>query len=336
MLGMIGRRVLAALVVLLTLSVLIFAATEVLPGDVAEVQLGQYATPESVALLRKELGIDAPPLQRYGRWLAGMVQGDFGRSVTTRGPVSDLLAERLANTARLAGVTALIAVPLAIFLGMLMALRAGSLFDRVVTTVVLALSAIPEFLIATLAVIAFAVHLRWLPAISYVDPSFGTGRLAEAMTLPVVTLVLHVAAQIARMTRATIVNLLHLPFMEMAVLKGVPPLRRMLIHALPNMAGPLANVVALNVAYLVSGVVVVETVFAYPGLARLMIDAVTGRDMPVIQACAMIFSVAYVALILLADLVAVLANPRLRRSTTRAKVEAPAAPVLERRLQDGV
>jgi peptide/nickel transport system permease protein len=314
MLRLVSKRVLATAAVLLALSVLIFVACEILPGDVAEMQLGQYGTPETIAALRQELGIDRPPVERYFTWLWGVLHGDWGTSITTRGPVSELLTERLANTARLAAVTAAIAVPLAVGTGILMALWAGSAFDRAASVILLAFSATPEFLLATVAVLAFAVHLGWLPAVSYVDPSTSFARLATALAMPVAVLVLHVTAQIARMTRATIVNLLHLPYIEMALLKGVPPLRRILVHALPNIVGPVANVVALNVAYLVSGVVVVETIFAYPGMARLMIDAVTARDMPVIQACAMIFSMVYVLLILAADLLALGSNPRLRHA----------------------
>jgi peptide/nickel transport system permease protein len=247
----------------------------------------------------------------------GIVKGDFGMSTTTRGPVSNLLEERLWNTTVLAGLTAAIAVPIAVLLGVFMALYAGTLAERLMSTVVMGFAAVPEFLVATVAVALFAVQLKWLPAVSYITPGMSLRSLSFAMVLPILTLVLHITAQIARMTKSTIANILTLPFIEMADLKGVSARRKVLVHACPNMAGPLANVVALNIAYLVSGVVVVETVFAYPGLARLMIDAVNGRDMPVIQACAMIFSSVYILLILIADVSAATANPRLRR-TTRA------------------
>jgi peptide/nickel transport system permease protein len=227
--------------------------------------------------------------------------------------VSRLLAERLANTAMLAGITTLIAVPLALALGLLMALRAGGRFDRAASIVVLALSATPEFLIGTLAVLLFSVTFKWLPAVAHVSTGGSFGQLVRALLLPVGTLTIVIAAQIARMTRATIVNLLDLPFIEMATLKGVSRLRIVLVHALINVVGPLANVVALNIAYLVSGVVVVETIFAFPGVARLMVDAVQARDLPVVQACAMVFCFVYVILILAADLLAVLFNPRRRR-----------------------
>ena len=317
MIKLIGLRLFAALATLAVLSAVIFSATEILPGDVADLQLGQYATKESTEQLRKELGITGTPIERYGRWLNGIAHGDFGKSMTTRGPLADLLEERLKNTATLAGFTALIAVPIAVLLGISMALYAGTLFERITSAVVMAFAAVPEFLVATVAVAVFAVSLKWLPAVSYVTPGLSLKALAVALVLPILTLVLHITAQIARMTKSTIANILTQPFIEMADLKGLSAWRKIAFHVGPNMAGPLANVIALNVAYLVSGVVVVETVFAYPGLARLMIDAVNGRDMPVIQACAMIFSAVYILLIFIADLSAASANPRLRK-TVRA------------------
>jgi len=306
------RRLALAGAVLWFVSLLVFIGCEVLPGDVAQVALGQYATPESVEALREQLGLNHPAPERYLYWLSGMLRGDWGHSITTKTPVSELLSERLRNTAMLAGVTTLISVPLALSLGLLMALWQGRIFDRIASIIVLALSATPEFLIGTIAVLFFAVKLRWLPAVANIDPEFGFSALVRALFLPVGTLTLVVTAQIARMARAAVTNLLDLPFIEMARLKGVPHWRIIFVHALVNVAGPLANVVALNVAYLVSGVVVVETIFAYPGMARLMVDAVEARDLPVVQACAMLFCAAYVLLILAADLIAVLFNPRAR------------------------
>jgi peptide/nickel transport system permease protein len=307
------HRLAVAALILLTVSLLVFIGCGVLPGDVAQVALGQFATPESIRALHEQFGLDRPAPVRYVEWLFGILHGDWGQSIGTRVPVSQLLGERLANTALLAGTTTLIAVPLALALGLLMALRAGSRFDRVASIVVLALSATPDFLVGTLAVMLFSVHLKWLPAVAQLTFGGGFATIARTLVLPVATLSIVVAAQIARMTRATIVNLLDLPFIEMATLKGVPRRRIVLIHALINAVGPIANVVALNVAYLVSGVVVVETIFAFPGVARLMVDAVQARDLPVVQACAMLFCAAYVVLILAADMLAVLFNPRLRR-----------------------
>lgn len=311
MIRFLTQRLLLAALVLWLVSLLVFAGCEILPGDVAQLSLGQFATPENVAALRIELGLDRPPLERYLSWLQGMVQGDWGQSITTKTPVAAMLAERASNTALLAGVTTLIAVPLSIGLGLLMSLGTGGRLDRAGSVMILGLSATPEFLIATLAVLLFAVKLHWFPAVAYLTPGAGIWETAQALFLPVATLVIVVTAQIARMTRAIIGNLLDLPFAEMAMLKGVPRYRIVGQHALIMAVGPLANVVALNIAYLVSGVVVVETIFAYPGLARLMTDAVQARDMPVVQACAMLFSAVYVVLILLADTLANAFDPRL-------------------------
>lgn len=298
------ERLLLAVLVLWLVSVLVFVGCEILPGDVAQLALGQYATPENVAALRLQLGLDHSATARYFHWLAGMMHGDWGRSIVTKTPVATMLAERAGNTLRLAGITTLIAVPLSIGLGLLMSLGKGGRLDRMGSIVVLGLSATPEFLIATLAVLLLAVKLHWFPAVAYLTPGAGVWASAKALFLPVATLVIVVTAQIARMTRAIISNLLSQPFAEMAMLKGVSRWRVVSVHALIMAVGPIANVVALNVAYLISGVVVVETIFSYPGLTRLMTDAVQARDMPIVQACAMLFSAAYVLLILLADTLA--------------------------------
>lgn len=304
------RRVALGALVLLLVSLLIFAACDLLPGDVARLSLGQYATEDAVRTLRQEMGLNRPAAERYLDWLGGLLHGDWGRSIGTRQPVAGMLSERLGNTLMLAGLAAAIAVPLALLLGFAMAMAARRPFDRGASIVVLALSAMPEFLIATCLVALFAVQLRWLPAISYVSAGADFMQTARSLVLPVATLVLVLLAQIARMSRAVMENLLDRPFVEMAVLKGASRWRVMRRHVLVNAVVPLANVVALNVAYLVSGVLVVETVFAFPGLTRLMVDAVTTRDMPVVQACALIFCAAYVLLILLADIVAQVFDPQ--------------------------
>jgi len=309
------KRLSVAIVLLFLVSLLVFIGCEILPGDVAQVALGQFATEDTVRALRLEMGLDQPAPVRYVKWLFGIVQGDWGQSITTKTPVMTMLSERLVNTAILAGATTVIAVPLALILGLLMAVKAGKAFDRGASVVVLGLSATPEFLLGTLAVLLFAVKLRWLPAVAYLSSNADFAQTVRALLLPVATLVIVVTAQIARMTRAIIGNILQLPYIEMASLKGVPRPRIVGHHALVNAIGPISNIVALNVAYLVSGIVIVETIFAYPGLARLMIDAVQARDLPVVQACAMIFCVTYVLLILLADILAYAFDPRSRSQT---------------------
>jgi peptide/nickel transport system permease protein len=312
MIELIVRRVLFGVTTLFLVSLLVFGGTEVLPGDVAQAVLGQSATPESVSVLREQLGLDRPAPVRYVDWLGHVLHLDFGTSLAAQRPVSGMIAERLGRTLLLAGLAAAVAVPVALAIGLLAAAYPGSLFDRATSVSVLCVAALPEFFLGTVLVLVFAVKLRWLPAIAYVTEFRSLGQFAESMTLPVLTLVAVIVAQMARMTRATLMNIMTMPYIEMATLKGVPRLRLILIHALRNAIGPIANVVALNLAYLVSGVVIVETIFAYPGLGRLVVDAVASRDMPLIQACAFIFCTAYVVLMLVADLIAIAGNPRIR------------------------
>lgn len=305
------RRLLALLLLLVVVSVLVFIGTELLPGDVAQITLGIFASPENVAALRRELGLDQPAALRYLNWLSGiLLHGDWGFSLTSRQPVTTMLQERVHNTALLAGATTAIAIPLSLFVGIVMARFSGKRIDRLLSVIVLTLSATPEFLLGALAVLLLSLQLDLLPSVSYLSPGSSLAANVKALIMPVGVLVLVVAAQIARMTRATLVNILSYPYVEMAQLKGVSMWRAVTIHALPNAIGPIANIVALNVAYLVSGIVVVETVFSYPGVARLMIDAVQSRDFPVIQACALIFCATYVLLILLADIISQIADPR--------------------------
>jgi peptide/nickel transport system permease protein len=300
-------------ITLLVVSVLIFAGTEILPGDVAEIVLGQSATPENLAKLRAELGLDKPAYVRYFGWLGDMITFDLGVSKAGGAGIGELIGGRLYNTFFLGGIVAAIAVPISIFLGLLAAMYPGSWLDRVVTFGTLSLISVPEFFIATLCVLVLSVQLHWLPAIAYMSGDETFFQLMRALLLPIVVLVIVISAQMIRMTRAGILNVLHSPYIEMAILKGVPRARIILRHALFNAIGPIVNVIALNLAYLVSGVVIIETIFAYPGLAKLMIDGVQTRDLPLVQACAMIFCGTYVVLILTADIASILSNPRLRQ-----------------------
>lgn len=310
---MILQRIGIGLLTLWAVSVLVFVGTEILPGDVAEIILGQSATPETLAVLRTELGLDQPALIRYLDWLRDMARGELGVSKAGGATIESLIGDRVVNTLRLAVVVAAISVPLSIAIGILAAAHPGTWIDRSVSFGTLGVISMPEFLTAILLVLLFAVQLGWLPAIAYLRGDEGLWRQVQALALPVLTLTVAISGQMIRLTRATVLNILDSPFIEMAILKGVPRRRIVLRHALRNAVGPLANVVALNLAYLVSGVVIVETVFAYPGLAKLMIDGVQSRDLPLVQACAMIFCATYVLLILLADVAAIASNPRLRQ-----------------------
>lgn len=306
------RRIAIGVATLWVVSLLVFFGLSILPGDVAQILLGQAATEESLAALRAKLGLDQPAYIRYFLWLGNMATGDLGISTAGGATIASLIDFRLGNTLELGGIVALIAVPLSVVLGLLAAMYPGTWLDRVLTFSSMSLVAVPEFLIATILVLILAVELRWLPSIAFMSDGQTFLEWLRAMALPIATLVVVVAAQMIRMTRAGILNVMNSPYIEMAILKGVPRKRIILRHAFFNAIGPIVNVIALNLAYLVSGVVIVETIFAYPGLAKLMIDGVQTRDFPLVQACAMIFCATYVVLLLLADIAAIVSNPRLR------------------------
>lgn len=309
---LVANRVGVGVFTLLIVSAVIFTITGLLPGDAAQEALGQSATPETVAALRAQYGLDKPAPVRYASWLGGLVTGNLGQSFTASMPVAELIATRLPKSLLLAAVTAAVSVPIALAIGILSAMWRGGLLDRALNVATLCMVAVPEFLVATLAVLVFAVKLRWFPALSNAVDITSAGQFFRTYAMPVLTLCFVVIAQMARMTRAAVIDQLSASYVEMAVLKGARPARVALRHALPNAIGPIANAVALSLSYLLGGVVIVETVFNYPGIASLMVDSVTNRDMPVVQACAMIFCAAYLLLVLVADLTAILSNPRLR------------------------
>jgi len=311
-LRLLAQRMALALLSLLAVSVVVFAITAVLPGDAAQEQLGQEATPEALKALRAQMGLDVPAPQRYVRWLGGLVTGNLGVSSATQLPVAELIGSRLLNSLLLAAVTALFSVPIALTLGIGAAVWRGSWFDRAASTGAVAIVSVPEFLVATLAVLVFAVQLRWLPALSYVSDIESLGQLLRAFAMPVLTLCCVIVAQMMRMSRAAVIDQLEAPYIEMVRLKGASPLRTVLAHALPNAVGPIANAVALSLSYLLGGVIIVETIFNYPGIAKLMVDGVSQRDMPLVQTCAMLFCTAYLFLVTTADVCGILANPRLR------------------------
>ena len=306
------RRIAIGFLLVWVVSVLIFAITQILPGDAAEIRLGQDATPESVAALRREMGLDKPAYVQYLVWVERLLSGNLGVSVAGGATIASLIENRIGNTLFMAGMVSAIAIPISVTIGLLAAMFPGGLIDRIVTTATLGLVAVPDFLVAILLILLLSVELNWLPAVSYLSGTESFWQTLRALALPIATLVTVVAAQMIRMTRAGVLNVMSAPYIEMAILKGVPRRRIILRHALPNAIGPIVNIIALNLAYLVSGVVVVETIFAYPGLAKLMVDGVQARDMAVVQACGMIFCTTYIALILIADIAAILSNPRLR------------------------
>lgn len=311
-LSLVMSRLLIALITLVIVSFAVFFATMMLPGDTATILLGQAATPEAVAGLRTAMHLDEPAIIRFLRWFGGLVTGDLGTSYANDMPIADLIAGRFINTLKLAGVTALFSVPIALTLGITAAMMRGSLYDRVVTILTIGVISVPEFMVATSAVLLFAVYLKWLPALSLANEVHSITDLLRVYAMPVITLTFVVSAQMIRMTRAAVVETLNTPYVEMALLKGASRQRIVLKHALPNALGPIVNAVALSLSYLLGGVIIVETIFNYPGIAKLMVDAVATRDLPLIQSCAMIFCVGYLILITLADILAILSNPRLR------------------------
>jgi peptide/nickel transport system permease protein len=310
--SLVGGRLLVALFTLVVVAFTVFCATAILPGDVAEVLLGQAATPEAVAGLRAAMHLNDPALLRFVRWLGGLASGDLGRSYANNMPVAQLIGPRLLNSLKLAGVTTLFSVPIALGLGISAAVLRGSLFDRLLTFGVIAVISVPEFMVATSAVLLFAVHLKWLPALSVAREASSFLDLLRIFAMPVITLAFVISAQMIRMSRAAMIETLDTPYVEMARLKGASPTRIVLRHALPNALGPIINAVALSLSYLLGGVIIVETIFNYPGIAKLMVDAVSTRDLPLIQSCAMIFCLVYLLLITIADVIAILSNPRLR------------------------
>jgi peptide/nickel transport system permease protein len=312
MLKLLGQRLVLGFLTLILVSALIFAVTEWLPGDLATNILGQSATPENVAAIRAELGLDRPALERYVEWLASAAQGDLGVSLANKRAVVDVIGPRLWNTLFLAVYAAVIAVPLSVFLGVLAAIYRNSVYDRAVNISTLAAISMPEFFIGYLLILYLAVQFRWFPAIATFKPEQSFGQHLYATFLPMLTLVLVVIAHMMRMTRTSVLAVMASPYIEMAVLKGIPKRRIVVRHALPNALAPIINVIALNLAYLIVGVVVVEAVFTYNGLGRLMVDAVSKRDVPVVQACGLIFAIVFIGLNLIADVLAILSNPRLR------------------------
>ena len=312
MFRLIVRRLLLGLLTLLAITVLVFLGTEILPGDVAQAILGQSATPETVAALREKLGLNVPAWERYFNWLGGILAGDLGTSLANGVPVDRIIGPRIVNTINLALYATVIALPLSLLLGLLSAAWPEGTFDRMTMSTTVFFISIPDFVIAIVLIIIFARELGWFPSVVH-RPRWDNVPVALGQTfLPMLTLVLTILAHIIRMTRAAVLDVLKQPYIEMALLKGAPKSRIIIRHAIPNALGPIVNVIALNLAYLVSGVVIVEVIFTYPGLGRLMVDSVIFRDLPLIQVAALVFCGFYVALNITADLVAIMANPRLR------------------------
>jgi peptide/nickel transport system permease protein len=311
-LTLIAQRIALGILLLFAVSVLIFAGTQILPGDVAQSILGQSATPVALANLRASMGLNDPAYVRYFRWLWGIMHGDLGTSLTSGLDIASSIGERLGNTLFLAFWSAVVAVPLAIILGLTAVRYRNGPIDKLISGLALASTSVPEFFIGYVLVYFFAVKWQIFPGISTVYPGMSFVEKMQAIALPATALTLVVLAHMMRMTRATILNVMQSAYIETAELKGLTAFEIIRRHAFPNAIAPIINVVMLNLAYLVVGVVVVEVIFVYPGMGQYLVDHVAKRDVPVVQAVGLIFASVYIILNMIADVASILANPRLR------------------------
>ncbi|OWU78960.1 ABC transporter permease [Phaeobacter sp. 22II1-1F12B] len=309
---LLAQRIALGLLLLFLVSILIFAGTQILPGDVAQSILGQSATPEALANLRAELGLNEPAVSRYFAWLGGAITGDLGTALTSGQDIASQLGSRMSNTLLLAFWAAIISVPLAIFLGLLAVRFRDRWPDKLISAVTLASISVPEFLIGYVLMYIIGVKLGWAPSVSTIYPGMSLGAKLNAIALPVTVLTLVVLAHMMRMTRAAILNVMQSAYIETAELKGLSMFKIIWRHAFPNSIAPIVNVVMLNLAYLVVGVVVIEVVFTYPGMGQYLVDHVSKRDVPVVQACGLVFAAVYIGLNMVADIVSIISNPRLR------------------------
>ena len=311
-LKLVAQRIALGLLLLLAVSVVIFAGTEALPGDVASAILGQSATPEALANLREKLGLNEPALYRYFSWLGGVLTGDLGKALTNGQDIATAIGQRLGNTLFLAGCAAVISVPLAILLGLIAARYNGKWPDKLISGITLSTISLPEFVAAYFVIYLLTQLIPIFNPVAMVFPGMSFWAKLHAVALPVIVLVLVVLAHMMRMTRAAILNVMQSAYIETAELKGLSPMRVIWKHAFPNAIAPIVSVVVLNLAYLVVGVVVVEVVFSYNALGQYLVDHVSKRDLPVVQAVGLIFAAVYIGLNILADVVSIVANPRLR------------------------
>jgi peptide/nickel transport system permease protein len=305
-------RVLVGALILWVVSMIVFAATELLSGDAATAVLGRNATPEKIAVVREQLNLDEPAVKRYAQWLGGVLTGDLGESLSSGRPVEELIGSRVRNSSLLTGVTILILIPLSLLLGTIAAARRYGLTDHAISYVTLGLISLPEFVIGMLLVFGFAVTWPLLPGISFLNPDDPFGTQVKALVLPVAALLAASIAHTVRMVRGSVIEVLESDYVRMARLKGVPEHRVLVRHALRNALVPSVQVFALVIGWLVGGIVVVEAVFQYPGIGQGLVDAVSARDLPVVQAIALIIAGVYVIVNLIADVITIMITPKLR------------------------
>jgi peptide/nickel transport system permease protein len=307
---LIAKRIALGLLSLVAVSLIIFFSVGLLPGDLAEAILGQNATPETLEAMRRDLGLDRSAAVRYVEWVVGVLQGDLGKSLASGRDVGELIGARFGSTLFLAAYAALISVPLALFFGMATALFRNTRFDRISNAGALFAISFPEFFIGYLLIYLLAQN-GLFPTMSRITEDMDLGERLYSTFLPALTLTFVVTGYMMRMTRAAILNVLSSPYIEMARLKGIRPRNVILRHALPNAASPIVNVISLSLAYLITGVVMVEVVFVYPGVGQLLVDSVVRRDLPVIQGVSLLFASVYILLNLSADVISMLSNPRI-------------------------
>ena len=311
-LKLVVQRVALGLLLLLAVSFVLFLGVEMLPGDTAQAILGQSATPVALANLREALGLNEPALTRYFKWLVAALQGDLGVALTNGQDIAKSIGQRFGNTLFLASCAGVIAVPLAIALGLIAARYAGRWPDKLISGVTLATISLPEFVAAYFVIFLLTQVIPIFQPVSMVFPGMSFWEKLNAVALPVIVLVMVVLAHMMRMTRAAILNVMQSAYIETAELKGLTPMQVIWRHALPNAVAPIISVVVINMAYLVVGVVVVEVVFSYNALGKYLVDHVAKRDLPVVQAVGIIFAAVYIGLNILADVIGIVANPRLR------------------------
>ncbi|MGR6980186.1 ABC transporter permease [Testudinibacter sp. P27/CKL/0425] len=310
------QRLFFALFTLIFVSGLVFTVVEMLPGNVCTAYLQRAAQGARLEQCIQQQGLDKPALTRYQHWVSGIADGDFGTSLKRRKPISELVQERFRNTALLSGAAAAIGIPLALLFGFWAGIRRDKPADLVISTVAMLAMTIPEFVSAALLIFVFAVWLNWFPAITTVPPNAPIAELLPNLVLPVIVLAFVMTAHILRMTRAAVIEVMSSDFVQMATLKGVPARQLFFKHVAPSALIPAINVIALTVAWLLGGVVVIEQVFNYPGMGTLMLQAIYDRDLPLVQAIALIFAIIYIVVNLLADLLILLLDPRLRHAKT--------------------
>jgi peptide/nickel transport system permease protein len=303
-----------AIVTLLVVSLIIFWAVEWLPGDPAERILGRGATEERVEVLRRQLNLDQPPLQRYMSWLGDFVRGDWGDSIVAQRPVADYVLPRLKNTVILAAFAMIVYLPASVILGIVTAIYRDQTWAVGLSVVLLAGTAIPEFVIGIVLILVFAVSLPWFPPLALIDQVESFPELVHTLALPTITLAAAMTAYAVRMMQSSLIAVMDSEYVRTATLKGLPRKRVIFLHALPNALGPALRVTALNIAWLIGGVVLVEVVFNFPGLGRLLVDSIRVLDTPVIEAIALLMAGTYIVANLGADLVSGLLNPRIRAS----------------------